>query len=1081
MSYNLILSETFDGAYKGLTEKLKANLAANPMQSHYVIVPDKFSLTLEKRILSDLGLRGSVSVRVMSFTRMAAYFLKGKIKACLTPEGAVMLLQKVISENKASLKRYAGAAETAGFAGEMYAAITAFRNSGISPDRLKAAHDRIPGGKLKAKIADIGLLYTGYLEALQDRHSDSSTRLEAFAATIGNLQEIVTANIYVTDFYMFTAPQYAILRELLLHAASLNVAIVSGEGENSRIYPSHTLLKLNNLGKEEGIVPDRTVVPSEAGEPFLHIARNLYAYGKVNAAECGDKIRIFRADNPYAEVEDAGERIRYLITEKGVRFKDIAVVAGNIDSYAPVIEKVFARFNIPYFLDLKKPLSGQAGIRFILSLLRAAQTSETDDVFEFCRNPVFTEVSGISRADIDAAENFCLKRNIKYFSGDVPSGAEDGKTRETLSAITAFIPKIAKSGTASYYTSKAEGILERLGFESVMEKIARAQRDSGDGDIAKCTVQLYGYIVSVLEEIDKTLGDMKVTFAEFTDIFAGMTDKIKIAITPLYIDCVFVGETSESRYDDVKYMFVIGATEGNIPAEGGDAAVISAADRENLEKADVLLYPSRLQACRNEWFYITQLLARPSEGLYVYYPEKTFENDCRPSNIIMQLKDMFVRDGKPVAEEKIADDKIALCLRAGDTDGAVRILATRENAFYTLLSRAVNEKPDAKSKPFYDAAYTLLDSEGKNKIARYAVAEELPYIAEADKLFFRGRTSVSQMECYFACPYKHFLRYGLRLLKREEGEVRNTLAGSFVHAVLEKYFNLFVSGELSFETVGSQEIKTAVEKAAEEVVGEDEFRVFSASGKNASTYRRLVKECVYVCEALTSLQQNSQYRPYRLEAGFGDGAEYPPVPVKTADRTLKLKGYIDRIDTCGDRFYIIDYKSYNKDLEVRDVYCGRAVQLVAYMYALAAAEGRKPSGVFYLPVTSGYFKTESPFKMHGFVTENADEAVKLDKNVAVTGTSELFPVSADLKKGVAIKNLKNVFSDEQFENIGVYVIKLIGQAADEIESGYINPSPLSDSCELCDYAKICAYKNVCVKREPGLGVKKEFFGGGKNG
>jgi ATP-dependent helicase/DNAse subunit B len=78
-------------------------------------VPDKFSLTLEKSILSALKLEGSVNIKVMSFTRFAAVSLKNKIKKCLTPEGSVMLLQKVIGQKKDQLLCYKNVATMQGF------------------------------------------------------------------------------------------------------------------------------------------------------------------------------------------------------------------------------------------------------------------------------------------------------------------------------------------------------------------------------------------------------------------------------------------------------------------------------------------------------------------------------------------------------------------------------------------------------------------------------------------------------------------------------------------------------------------------------------------------------------------------------------------------------------------------------------------------------------------------------------------------------------------------------------------------------------------------------------------------------
>ncbi|UKI14338.1 MAG: PD-(D/E)XK nuclease family protein [Clostridiales bacterium] len=50
----------------------------------------------------------------------------------------------------------------------------------------------------------------------------------------------------------------------------------------------------------------------------------------------------------------------------------------------------------------------------------------------------------------------------------------------------------------------------------------------------------------------------------------------------------------------------------------------------------------------------------------------------------------------------------------------------------------------------------------------------------------RGVFSASQLETYFACPYKQFLRYGIRLKPREEGVLRTLETGTLMHAIMEK-------------------------------------------------------------------------------------------------------------------------------------------------------------------------------------------------------------------------------------------------------------------------------------------------------
>ena len=55
--------------------------------------------------------------------------------------------------------------------------------------------------------------------------------------------------------------------------------------------------------------------------------------------------------------------------------------------------------------------------------------------------------------------------------------------------------------------------------------------------------------------------------------------------------------------------------------------------------------------------------------------------------------------------------------------------------------------------------------------------------------FSKNSFSASQLETYFACPFKHFARYGLGLKEKETIEPDKRQFGLFQHALLEKFVN----------------------------------------------------------------------------------------------------------------------------------------------------------------------------------------------------------------------------------------------------------------------------------------------------
>ena len=219
----IILSNTAHDAYHRVLEELKRKLPDGG--EHVIIVPDKFTASSERGVIATLGLDAVFNVSVTSFTRLAEKMVGSRIRKCLTPQGAVMMLAKVIEENRDKLRHYSRAARSSGFAEAFYAALTAVRNSGVSPETLRAAAARAPEN-VKGKFEDMALIYERYLAALGDRRSDSSTRLEAFAAYLASGEVKMPAHFYVVDFYDFKSPELDILCGLASSALSLTVGMV---------------------------------------------------------------------------------------------------------------------------------------------------------------------------------------------------------------------------------------------------------------------------------------------------------------------------------------------------------------------------------------------------------------------------------------------------------------------------------------------------------------------------------------------------------------------------------------------------------------------------------------------------------------------------------------------------------------------------------------------------------------------------------------------------------------------------------------------------------------------------------------
>ena len=106
------------------------------------------------------------------------------------------------------------------------------------------------------------------------------------------------------------------------------------------------------------------------------------------------------------EVECAAQRIRFLIRKKEYRYREIAVIASDMNLYADEIEKTFREYEIPVFMDYKRNVLLNSFVEYIRSLLAMAeQNFSAESVFRFLR----TDLVGFTGEELDLLKIMYLR------------------------------------------------------------------------------------------------------------------------------------------------------------------------------------------------------------------------------------------------------------------------------------------------------------------------------------------------------------------------------------------------------------------------------------------------------------------------------------------------------------------------------------------------------------------------------------------------------------------------------------------------------------------------------------------------
>ena len=1005
---------------------------------HIVITPDAHALSAEKVIFERLGICGSMTIEVAAFSRLAYKMLGSSVKKTLSKQGAVLFFKKAIKAVQDDLKHYSRASKTDGFAGEMYAVIASIRNNGVTENDLAEAILKLDG-TTKDKAEDILLLYRKYMEMLEAEHTDSTSRLLAFKDICKDDDRIKEAHFYLYGFDSLSKIQIEIITELARYAGSVTIGMV--KDARNPFYPEEVFTRLVDHLSLYGAKKSIVNVPNEKIiEPFATLHDNVFTLSNVRVNPRG-RVVLFKETNAYEQYNAVAREIIRLVRRENYRYKDVAIIdcAGDPVDFKEILE----RYEIPYFMDERYNLTGSAVYNFIFAILEVARWNfKLDKVRTLIKSPLFLK-DGEQIADF---ENFILEKNLNYGDFKEPLEGEREIIRAKLERICKpfqdakkikdFTRAIKEVLSAELKVEFLEDLMELPEFYSINE-------------------QSWDRVLEILEEYERLIGEEEESITEFAKTFSASCQAEEIAVIPRFLDAVFIGTLRESCIIKQKAIFVLGATSTALPSDQGYQAIISALDLEKMQKSGILLYPAPLDRIREERFAFIDLLTK-TEKLYIGYPENDFDaTQNKPSQAIKDFSEAF----KGYAESEVKSLNAKFLKDAlNSKEGLEDVVGHKNNAFYTLLTAKGKIDEDGEAR-----MYATLTDEEKALVGRKS--EQIKEVPLGYTFYEKNKhTSISQIEQYFSCPYRHYLQYGLKLIDRQEGVLKVTDVGTLVHEVLERYFEK-TKGKLRAMT--KEEREAVAEEATSETFDSEGIRYLKNDPTVAYLIRRMRLESKKTALDLTDNVLKGSFDPAYMETYFGSSKDGKEVSFKTSIGEVAFHGKIDRIDVAkiGDETYAIaiDYKTGKIEADLHSVYYGEKIQLYLYLMAISKVLGLKPAGSFYLPIRSGYSRKGKSYRFQGQFIFSNDMLKALDAEAhlkalesGVKTTSDVIPINFTIKDGnLTSSSTKNKVSEEELLALMRYVETIIPMAMEEIIEGNVEKSPLGEKCAGCQYKAIC--------------------------
>ena len=1059
-----IESNTTLGGHKGLFERLRKN--ARSGGKHVFIVPDRYTLGVEKEICESCFPDGTFSVDVFSFTRLAVKSLGVSAANCLSKEGTVLLLHRVVCENNDKLTYYKGI-RSVGFARELFAAIASLRSGGITPALISEKLSAFEGNTAQ-KLKDIALLYEKYTEALSERYVDTVSRVEMLGERLETIPRIAESHIYILGFNIYSDLQMQLIKKMLKVCPSVSVAFCRSPegGSNARCFPTAQEDALLDWCKENGVGYECVKDDRTLAEPFSTLLLGMFgtdAPKDVLSKEDKEKVRVYSAENPYEEVKCACREMRKLVLDEGYRYKDIAVVC-NDDEYLPVLKTVFSRFEIPCFTDEKYSVSRSFVARFVFSVLQAAISGYAlADVMECLRSPL----SGVTFGERRLFENYCVKYNVSFNKLFEPFafGDEREEAERVRIKVKALFDKLPKEGALTddfcdYVLSIARSDEMDKMRESCEKRFREKTQDRKD-DASLNSLLAYSDVepvVTVAEEIKRLCAGQASSPAAFREMLSATLDGMSVSLLPQFVDTVFIGNTSDSRFSDVRAMFVLGATDGNFPVQKGDPLILTGFDSELMAKNGLTVYPLPVEANLLEKFAVIDLCTKP-ERLYVGYSQTGLSGEkTEKSEGVKEICErLFVKERPLDSYYDFSEEERLLYT-----------MSCRENAYYEYVTGKIPEKYRECVKNY------LREDHNVDTTISPCVCNPVEGYGKDDSGYY---VSVSILENYFHCPFKHFLSNVLKLQEKEEGEIRANEKGTLIHAVLEDYFRTNVR-----TLRDAADVDERIEASIKKVFSSKEYERFFLETVSGYEMEQLKKECRRSLAALTENFRHSRFTPRFFELRFG---KKEPIKLTVNGKDFYFIGTVDRADTLGDRIVVVDYKTGTVKSDPEKIYDGEKIQLYVYLkYFLD--KGYKPAGVFYQPLPSGYQRDGRSYAMKGQMPESLDLYRDFDDRIdffegsKYEGKTVFFSLKRSPSSGeIAFSDKKkDLFSEEDLRAVSEYAFRVSEQAISDIQNGDIEKNPVADGCDFCPYAKICGER----EERSALAVDKQsFYKGGNDG
>lgn len=1145
--------------FRCLTE-IRHALAQSPEGPPLLLVaPKQTTYQLERQFLAYPSLPGYTRLQILSFEKLA-HFIFDRLGMgspdMVDEEGRLMVLRALLARKRDGLKLFRASARLTGFAQQLSLVLRELQRSQLTPESLAQFADQVQDSKgLGYKLHDLATLLQDYLDWLKAHNLQDADCLLLSAAEALRARPVSEAKssqlLWVDGFAECSEQELDLLAALAPHCEQTTLTFCLDSvptrktswlsnwcvARNAFEACRKRFAALSETGVAVEILPRHPTKSRFLNNPVLQHLEKCWAepqpYSAPSAASSsppevfpsGGAIQVLRTDlRPFlqvatcvdleAEVTLAAREILGHVRAAG-RYRDVTVLVRKLEVYHEPLQRIFSRYEIPFFLDRRESVSHHPLAELTRSALRTIATEwMRDDWFAALK----TGLAPAEEKEIDELENEALARGWRGAAWHHPlrlrdqtrSAADLDRLRELETRLEALrlrlMPPFQKLALALAQQNKPSGpelaaalrqFWQALDVQERLHQWAAAEFANPDLRIPTSVhATVWDQMNVWLDNVALAFATETLSLREWIPILDAGLAGLTVGVIPPALDQVLIGAIDRSRNPDIKLAIVLGLNETVFPAAPEPGVLLTDTDRAELEKCNFLRGGTTREQLGRERYHAYIACTRARQRVVLTCAQQDANGTpLNPSPFLDHIRQLFpTLEPETVSQTFDWRESLHPSELIGPLLRQTRIEPGGE------LSASSSDLARIASLPAIAAVLERL------RQFRNPELEEKVSPALAARLYGPVlRSSVSRMEQFAACPFKFFVHSGLRAELRKRFELDVKEQGSFQHDVLALFHQQLQRENKRWRDLAPPEARERVARIAKGLVASYREGLLEATEETRFMARILTASLEDFVETLVGWMRGQYlFDPVEVELPFGEDDRSPPWTIPLAEDGLRIElyGRIDRVDLHrkpGEDealCVVVDYKSSHKQLDPVLMAHGLQLQLLTYLNVLRRCPdpsrlfgvGRIiPAGVFYVSLRGKYGREQNRREALKNTDQARNEAYRhagrfdvralrlLDSRPdAVQGDQFNYRLT---KAGQINKNCREALDTAGFQGLLDAVednLKNMGRA---IFSGDAQVAPYRKgpaiACTQCDYRAICRidpwthrYRNLKEKAEP---------------